>query len=230
MSSPGDWCSPPTPRNLQAEAAPDPRERDLRLSSLCATGWRPLLITGLLRDLLVRHFSDPSTIEDDSLKQLVWRPDERTDILVESIYRWRGELTEKRPALLIKRNQYQNRQLVMNNLAGLTESGHWEFVTAWIGSHTVFCIHGSGAGAEILASEVQRELTQFAPVVVKYLGLLQWAVTEVGEIAEVEEARESFVVPVTVGWAYDENWRIEQESLKLRRIPLSVLLDGANLK
>lgn len=190
-------------------------------------GWRPIMLTGLVRDLLIRHFSTPSQIETPDLRQLVWREDERTGILIESIHRWRGDLVEKRPAVVIKRNAYQNLRMLIGERSGLTEQGHYEYSTFWVGSHTLFCIHGSGASVEILASEVQRELTQFAPAVIEYLGLLKWAVTEVGGIAEIEEARESFVVPITIGWCYEEHWRLELESLKLRKVPLSVLLDGA---
>ena len=185
------------------------------------------MLTGLVRDILIRHFSTPSNVEEPDLRHLVWRDDERTGILIESVHRWRGELVEKRPAVIVKRNAYQNLRLAMGDRSGITEDGHYEYSTFWVGSHTVFCLHRSGASVEILATEVQRELTEFAPVIVQYLGLLKWAVTEVGEISEIEEAKETFVVPITIGWAYEEEWRVELESLKLRKIPLSVLLDGA---
>jgi len=185
------------------------------------------MLTGMVRDILIRHFTAPSNIEEPDLRHLVWRADERTGILIESIHRWRGELVEKRPAVVVKRNAYQNLRLALGDRSGLTEDGHYEYSTFWVGSHTVFCLHGSGASVEVLASEVQRELTEFAPVIIQYLGLLKWAVTEVGEISEIEEAKETYVVPITVGWAYEEEWRVELESLKLRKIPLSVLLDGA---
>lgn len=58
-----------------------------------------------------------------------------------------------------------------------------------------------------------------------HLGLLQFAVTEVGAIAEVEEATENFVVPITVGWAYQETWELQVESLPIKRIPLSIILE-----
>jgi hypothetical protein len=187
-------------------------------------GWRPLLITGLIRDLLVRHFANPANIEDKELKGYDWREDERSGILIESVFRWRGDNVEKRPALLFKRNAYQNLRWGIADYVRETEDGHVEFCTGWAGSHTVFCIHGSGASAELLATETQRELHQFAWVVQRYLGLLRWGVTQVGAIAEVEEARGNFVVPVTVGWAYQESWRLELESMKLRRLPLNAYL------
>lgn len=197
------------------------------LSHLCSLGWRRLLITGLCRDLLIQHFADPEQIVDPDLQEMVWRADERTGILIESIHRWRGELVEKRPAVVVKPNAVQNMRLAIGDQESVDEQGHHHYATFWVGSHTLFCIHGSGASVEVLASEVQREMTQYASLMTSYLGLLRWQVTEMGEISEIEEAREGFVVPITVGWAYQERWMLRKESLKLRKISLTTLLDGA---
>jgi hypothetical protein len=193
-------------------------------------GWRPILLTGLIRDLLVRHFAEPLNIEEPDLRDLVWRADERTGILIESIHRWRGALAEKRPAVVVKLNGRQNVRLAIADRAAEDGQGNVIYQTFWVGSHTLFCIHGSGAGVDILATEVQRELTQFAPLMVEYLDLYLWQVTEVGAVSEIEEAREDFGIPVTVGWAYGEVWKLSRESLKLRKVALSVLLDGALVK
>lgn len=190
-------------------------------------GWRQLMITGLLRDLLVRHFASPLQIEEDDLKHLVWQEGERTGILIESIHRWRGDLVEKRPAVIIKPNGRQNVRWGIQDYAGADGQGNRLYQTFWTGSHTLFCIHGSGASTDILATEVQREIGQFHPVITSYLNLFSWQVTEVGGIAELEEAKESFVIPVTVAWTYGEMWKVSLESLKLRKVPLGVLLDGA---
>lgn len=191
-------------------------------------GMQPIAITGLCRDLMIRHFQ-PGQVETPDLRRFLWSEGDATGILIESIHRWRGNLVEKRPAIVVKRNAYRNLRLGVGDRVGLNERGMEQFATYWLGSHTLFCLHGSGAGADILATEVQRELTQFGPAIVRSLGLLKWAVTEVGAISEIEEAKESFVVPVTVGWCYEERWTLNLESLKLRKIPLTVLLDGAVL-
>lgn len=222
MPGPENWCPP---SESDGEAAPGGQVIPSLISNLCSKGWRPILLTGLLRDLLTRHFQ-ARLIEDEDLRDLIWHEEaKQTKILIESIHRWRGELVEFRPAILVKRNSYQNMRLGIGDRVGADERGQVRYSTFWVGSHTVFCIHGTGAGCEILATEVQRELTEFAPEVRKTLGLKKWSVTEVGAISEVEEARESFVVPVTVGWAYEQNWTLELESPKLRRISLSALLD-----
>lgn len=232
MSVPPGWCDPSDPNN-PANQNPDPSPFTEPpatqiipglFSNLCSKGWRPILITGLLRDLLVRHFATPQNITEDDLRKYIWQENPPTGILIESIHRWRGDLVEKRPAIILKRNAYQNMRFGIADRVRTTEDGHVEFTTGWVGSHTVFCIHGTGASVELLATEVVSYLNRFHPVIVEYLGLLRWNVTEVGAIAEIEEAKESFVVPITIGWAYTDNWRIELESMKLRRVTLSTLL------
>lgn len=219
--SQADWCQPNIPVPPKGEYQ-NPR---LRISALCEMGWQPLLIGGLLIDQLRRHFGDAGTIESNDLRRYVWQDSEKTGILIESVYRWRGDVVELRPAVLVGRNAYQNQRLSIADLSGIDERrGTQEHTVMWIGSHTLFCIHGTGAGVDILATEVQRELTQFSPAIRQYLGLAKFQVTEVGAISEVEESTENFVVPVTVGWAYQENWTLRYESLALRRFPLSVLL------
>jgi hypothetical protein len=191
-------------------------------------GLQPLMITGFFRDLLTRHFQSEN-IQSRDLANYIWRDDMTTGILIESIHRWRGDLAEKRPAILIKRNQYSNTRMTIGDQAGTDAQGNRQYVTWWTGSHTLFCIHASGASAEVLATEVQREITQFAPVILQTLGLFRLVVTDVGAISEIEEAKESFVIPVNVTWAYQEFWTIKQEALRLRSVGLSTLLDGVNL-
>ncbi len=228
IPTPADWCSQSQASAPPADPARDPnRQRPITPSSLCSMGWRRLLITGLIRDRLTGHFAEPAGIEEPDLRHLVWRESERTGILIESITRWRGELVEKRPAVIIKPNKRHNIRWGIGDAAGATEQGNRLYQTFWAGSHTLFCIHGSGASADILATEVERDMGEFHPVITAYLGLYNWQVTEVGEPAELEEARESWVVPVTVAWIYTAMWEVRLEALKLRKVPLGVLLDGA---
>jgi len=197
-------------------------------SAMCSLLGRPLIMTGIFRDLLLRHFSSSSYIEEPDLRHLIWRGDERTNILIESVYRWRPELTEKRAGVLIKRNAYQNQRRGIGDRrqgAPADRYGHDKFVTYWVGSHTLFCVGGSGAQAELLGTEVQREITQFGPAVAAVTGLLRLQVTQVGAVAELEEAQENWVVPVTVGYAYEERWTLRPQAPRLSRVSLSLLTD-----
>jgi hypothetical protein len=189
---------------------------------LAHLGWRPILLTGLLRDLVTRHFASSDLIEEPDLQDLLWKPGADTDILVESVHRWRGQLVEKRPAVIIKRQGYRSHRQTINDFHASDREGHSHYGILWVGSHTLFCIHGEGAATEILATEVQRELTQMAPGIRNSLGLHKFQVTQVGAIGQLEEASENFVVPITVGWAYEETWQLTRTTLPMQGVELEI--------
>ena len=217
---PSTWC-PSLPDPVP------PQDRKQLVGSLetaeawCHPGWRPLLLTGLFRGLMTHHFTAPN-IENPDLRTAIWREDVSSGILIESVYRWRGDMVEKRPAILIKRNAYQNVKLGIGNLAGTDGQGNQRFATMWVGSHTLFCIHGTGASCEILATEAQRELTQFGPATIQAFNLFKFQVLEVGTISELEEAKQNFVVPITIGWAYEEVWTLRDNALPLRSVDVDL--------
>lgn len=217
-----------TPSSSEEQATPAPQFIGASFSNLCSLLPRPLLLTGFFRDVLIRHFSSIDYIEAPELQRLIWQRGEQTNILIEAIHRWVPELTEHRPGVIIKRNAYANRRFGIGDRhhgPSADTVGNPHYATFWVGSHTLFCLGGSGAQAELLATEVQRELTEFGPVILKSLSLHRFQVTEVGAIAELEEATENFVVPVTVGYAYEQRWLIKRQAPTLRTISLSTILD-----
>ena len=197
------------------------------VSSLCSLLNRPIILTGMFRDILARHFQE-TTIEEPALRHLIWRSDLQTAILIESIHRWRPQLTEQRPAVIIKRNAYSNRRYGIGDKVQLNPTGrdgHPHFNTFWAGSHTLFCIGGTGAQAELLATEVQRELTEFGPLIQETMGLHRFQVMEVGAIAELEESTENFVVPVNVGYVYEEKWILKKQVPKLNHVSMTMVVE-----
>ena len=219
MSTPAQaWC-PTSP------AAPSPQDR--RQLHGCVAGtlahapWSPMLLTGFLRQWLLQHFGNPANVVDPQLRSAVWQDANTTGILVEAIHRWTGTLVEKRPALIIKRNAYRNVRIVLHDRVGDDLRGHENFSTCWVGSHTIFAIHGSGAACEGLTTETQQELTQFGPLAAR-LDLMRFQVTEVGPVSTLEEAKQNFVAAITVGWAYQETWRLDPNARPLQHLALSV--------
>ena len=196
------------------------------INSLCELGPRPLVATGWFRLLLAGHFQ-PGNLEDTSetIGKMLWKPDNTTGIMIESITRWVPELTEKRPAVIIKRNGWRRLRLgIGDKMFGPGDpAGQEFFANAWQGSHTLFCIAGKGAETEKLAAEVYREMNEFGPAIRATLDLLRFEVTEVGELMLLEEARQNFVVPVVVAYAFVESWQLQDSSPPLTGIDLALM-------
>jgi hypothetical protein len=231
--STAEWCPEPGPAP-QKDACKT--QSTINTSYLCENGWQPLLITGFLRDLLARQWSDPGNIVSPEMKQYLWSEGQTSGILIESVYRYRADLVEKRPAIMIKRNSFKNMQTgFAGQMQGIGSAAYENekgaiscHTTLFIGSHTLFCIHGTGASTEILASEVMSHLVACLWPIRRHLGLRQFSVTEVGAIQEIEESNENYVIPITVGWGYEHTWQLREESLPLQSVSLTSLLGGAS--
>jgi hypothetical protein len=202
----------------------DPQSHDPeRVSSWCSIAPRPHLMTGFFREWFINHFSKAENIEAKELRGKLWKAIPSTDLVVESITQWRPDLTQKRLAIIIKRNDWQIQRVgIDDRLQGSDNiNGTVEYSTLISGSHTLFCLAGKGTEAEILAAEVYREMIQFGPVIRQEMGLQRFMVVSVGALFELEESKENYGVPVTVSYVTSESWQLVPQAPVLKRIVLS---------
>lgn len=224
-----DWCPTPDPQPAKDNYG---TQGTVNFDFLCQHNWQPILITGFFRDFLIRQWSNANNILMPELKQYLWKEQPDSGILIETVHRFRGDIVEKRPAIMIKRNSFRNLAMGFAHQMqgeGVTayknEKGAIQrYATQFVGSHTLFCIHQTGASTEILATEVQNQLLEFSPIIRQKLKLRQFNVTEVGAIQELEESTENYVVPITLSWAYEHTWELRQESLPLQAVSISNFL------
>lgn len=222
-------CDPQTSSNPPSVEALFPEETDPqvrlgKLSALCSLGYTPLIITGAIRQLLLQHFVDPDNIRNANLRRYLeregaWSGDVTTGIYIEGIGRWRPELTEARPAIVIKEGSWKNQRVGIKDLSGSDyRDGRQSFSSFWHGSHAIFALGGQGAETQILATEIAKLLVWFGSEIADEFGLFRFLVTEIGELAAVQEATENYVVPVSVAYVAEERWELQLEAPRLKRI------------
>lgn len=225
-----DCNDAPNPPEVEAQF-PDgsaPEKRIERVSSLCSYGMRPHVMTGLLRQLLLAHYSDPNNIEEPRIRRQLaeigmWKPSDNGlnagGILIESITRWQPATADKRPAILIKRNGWRwMRQGIGDKLGTNVYEGSSTYAGMWEGSHTLFCLAPAGAETEFLATETVKFLHNFGPWIREQMGLHQFHISEVGGVGEVQEAIQGYAVPVTVAYMAEEAWTLQPYAPRLKRI------------
>lgn len=218
------------PPEIEAQYPPGsgPENRVEKVSALCSYGMRPHVMTGLLRQLLISHLSDPDNIEEPKLRKHAkdvgpWKPSDvglnDSGFLVESITRWNPNIADKRPAILIKRNSWKWQKLGIGNISGGNPlTGAQGYTGAWEGSHTLFCLAPNGVETELLTTEVVKFLLHFSPLIVEQMNLLRFYVAEVGGIGEVQEVIQGYAVPVTVAYVAEESWELQPYAPRLKRI------------
>lgn len=197
------------------------------LSSLISLMPRPQLVTGMMVSWLQQHFSQSPNIEDPLLQQTLWAADiAATQLVIESVYRWQPAITEGRPGIFVKRGPWRVLRLGIDDrkMGNMPISGNRHYISFIQGSHTLFCIAGSPAEAESVATETYREMLEFGPLFRRTFNFLKFQVIEVGEVSLIEEARENFVVPITIGYATQEAWQIAPRTPTLKAIKMSAFL------
>lgn len=210
----------------------------LDLSALpnpCQASGKLRIMTGLFRQWLILHFSDPQAIIDVNKKDVwVWRPDplrageadpKTSKILIEPVGKYAKEFTDARPAVLIKRHKWTSHKVGINNqlLGAVGPGGVSYFATYFIGAHTLFCISREPAEAELLANEVYEEINQFSRAVRQRLNLFRLEVAEVGEAGILKESGQSFAVPVVVAYAVEDTWEMRREAPFFNRFDAALM-------
>jgi len=192
-------------------------------SSICSLGWRPLLVTGMLVQEVRDLFSAPDRMEHANLREYLWRSRlDTSTIVVESTTRWDPNLTSNRPAILVRRNDWQVQRLgIGDKMMMQTSLDGWErFSVLMCGSHTLFCLAREAGECETLATEVYLQLMQFGPKLRQTLDLTRFVVVQIGKVAPVLESREHFGVPITVAYAHNQSWTIRKHTPVLNSFAL----------
>jgi len=185
---------------------------------LAGTGATPLLMTGVLLEWLRQHYSTADRIEDSVLRQegneFIWKATADSELLIESATKFDVSQLEKRPAVIVKRLGWQTQRIIIGHAhMGVAQADGSRHYTAMVlGGHTVFCLSGEGGEAEKLAGETYYELLRFAPLLRRMLDLKRLEIAEVGEVAQLEEATENYVVPITLSYAFTDSWKIAPQN------------------
>lgn len=210
------------------------------VSSLCTTRHPGNVLTGAYVRLLREHFARVENLEYNmvnefrsELEQFIWNPElDKTGIQIDAVWKYNAQDLQRRPGLYVKRNNFQYQQVAINQgmtvnatrgKNGTVENVPGDYKTvAVIGSHTIFCVGGSGAEAELLGAEVGNHFQGFGPILRSDLKLHKFMVTQVEEVSLLDEAVEHFVVPVVLGYAAFYAWRLNTVAPWLKTLAIDV--------
>jgi len=181
---------------------------------------------GLMKQLLIDHFANPDNIEHVEFRDRVWKPAAcETGILIELAPAWNPTNESKRPAVIIKRNDWTCiKRGTFDNTSGSTAEGDRKHTKYMKGSHTLFAICKKWAEAEILAAEVYRHMMHYSPVFRYYFNMMMFELVQIGQVHEIEECEEHWAVPITVSYAWEETWILRQHAPRLKVFRVSQLM------
>lgn len=233
-----DECpvGPPNPDEIEALYPENttPQVRNCSISALCHYGVTPTVMTGALRQVLIQHFGDTRNILNATLRgrlerEGVWREDVNTGIVIESLHRWRPELTSAKPALILKENEWQwDRRGIGDQSGDDVFTARRFFQGYWNGSHTIFALATESVEAQLIAIEAMKCLLWFESEISQQLNLQRFIPVSIGAVATLKEARENYVVPIVVAYTVPEAWYLQEDAPKLKQLVFktSVVFDS----
>ena len=197
---------------------------------------KPLILTGIFISLARQHFSRADNLREDSLRESLWNPDDtKSKILIESVTRWKTNVVQQRPAIMVKRGNIQldeslsigdmyqahSQTYINRGNKKVVDSGNY-FAIMLLSSHTLFCIGNTGAEAETIGTEMYFQLLEFMPIIRDEFNLKRLRVDNLGQVAKLEESSEHWVVPVSVSYAFTHTWSVDKLGPELKSISLAV--------
>ena len=178
----------------------------------------PLVLTAVVLEVLKNWFTANSQQFKYSLNKL------DTKLVIQPAYEFTPEDCQNRPGLYVKRDTITPQAMGragMNDLYAITPTSqiHANLPAADI---TVFTIGKYPGEVEVLAAEALDVLLYFAPVIRSDFNLLSFAVTQVGGIGLVEEAKEFWAVPIAMQLKFSDVWELTPSGLPLKTIWMNV--------
>jgi len=214
-------------------------------SSLCVTGHRPHILTGVFVWLEITHFAEPRNITDADLRPFHWQSEDldagvSRGIQIQALTKWNPAQVQYRPAIFVKRNKITPIRLsigdklhatggklinagIQANPYYLMLDGGQQFETLIAGSHTLFCIAETGLAAEKLGAEVYFRLLEFADRIREDLGFYRFRPMELGPVQKLEEQKEHWVAPVVVSHVVNHAWILRLEAPVLKGVSIETL-------
>lgn len=177
-------------------------------------------LEGVLIDVIRRIFATPDVIENPRLRGLTWLPTDHTNILIESVFNWKPNVTDLRPAILVRTNRFAgNKRAIGHRQQRMDNVGNPHFTKLWAGSYTMFCIDQDDIRVEHIASLVRRHLDAFQTVFqLNIRRLKQFDVLEDGQCGILEASDQHKIVPISLSVVYDESWVLEARVPRLKGI------------
>ncbi|MEM3062001.1 MAG: hypothetical protein QW303_00455 [Nitrososphaerota archaeon] len=174
---------------------------------------RPGVMTAIFVNILKHFFAHPSYLSTPRFKlhpnkQL--DPDENSNVIIASVAAFLPELSDKRPAVLVRRLEWAVNQLgVGDGRINTSNTEHSRYLIGITGGHSIICLSREMGEVEALVEEVMNCFIYFKPALRKMLNLNKLQLTVVDRVSGFKSNRDYFLCPLVVKYTWTESWTTE---------------------
>lgn len=213
----GDCGTTPQPPEESSESSSEASSEadDVRtftfdeLSILCSDiGLSPEMVEGVIAQMLTQHFSDPEWVMFPELQQFVWTPDPTTTkIQILPMNYWTAAVDSTRPGIIyVDLGQQAQRLAIGDAYAQSRDNPQRSYARAYTGGHRLMCLGQNDFQASQLASEIERWLTEFSPVIIESLPFHDFQVADRQAPQAFSALGDRVGVALTVTYSYIWTW------------------------
>lgn len=185
---------------------------------------RPAYVTQAFLSLARHYFTKEEYLVTDRFRKkhnhsVIPSPEDM--VIIESPMAWPVELTDKRPAIFVRRLNWTYRRLgIGDGRWGGTEAVIQQntYSWAWRGHHIFFLISKEGGELDLLTEEVINLLARFTPVIRSLFDFTAYQLASIGKVEAYTSTHDYFQVPLIVQYDWIETWQLEPGIETVREI------------
>ena len=185
----------------------------------------PWVIQGIVYELITRFFQGNTPASLGYPLKLTYDPDKlKSDIYVDIAYNYNASAANKRPSIFISRGDCDIGGKTMGHQVpggDVAESTMARLLISKVPIN-VAVIASPVAQAELLADYAKQAFISFQQEIQHDFGFRRFRLTEVSKPQIYVEAKEYFVVNLSIEVVYDEGWILRRDDLKLKSAGLAI--------
>lgn len=129
---------------------------------------------------------------------------------------------QKRPAIIASRGPIGVVRHSIGDFKSLNPNGTQDLSILLDGSYTIMCVATNAVEVETLAEEVLGCLLCFQTIIARDWDFIKFRAINIGEVQQIEEYKENFVLPLSFTYQVERTWGIRQVSPILKKIDATV--------
>lgn len=231
----GEPC-PPKPENDLAtigvgtsngsEEANGPYVVSLKeISELCKRQLNPQMLTGVILQLLVHHFSSESQFFNPEVSGLVWNKNSKLNkIRISSKAKWSPDDADLKPAIIVDRQAIKFNRIAIGDLdVNYNKKSNEQFYTRLVqSSFRIYVVGQTPPETEILGFEVAQFFTTFSPAIKAITPIFDFQVDGISELVQIDEMNNNLGVVINLAVQYQWVWTMQEQAPILKAVTLKV--------
>ena len=187
-------------------------------------GLSPEMIEGVLAQLVTQHFSSADQITFPELRELIWLPPPNpgTKIQILPLNSWSEVAAGKLPAIIYGDLGQQSTRIAIGDQHYQTTPDAEGFARAMTGSHRFMCLGDNDYQASLLATELIRYFTEFAPVLTRRLPFHDLQVLGRAAPQAFTTLGSRIGVAFTITYSYIWTWELTPTGPPLKTLSLKI--------